>query len=70
MFDPRSIEVVDEQMATVLRAKTGIERLRIASRMYRSAARMIRGKLRADHPDWSEEAITRETARRLSHGAV
>lgn len=57
-------------MAAVLRAKSGVERLRIASGMYRSAARMIRGKLRGDHPDWSEEEITRETARRLSHGAV
>ena len=70
MIDPRSIEVIDEAMAAVLRAKTGVERLRIASGMYRSAARMIRGKLLADHPEWSEEEIARETARRLSHGAV
>ena len=70
MGEQRRFEVVDDAMVRVLRAKTGVERLRIAGAMYRSAARMIREKLCQDHPDWSEEAITRETARRLSHGAV
>ena len=70
MSGQRQIEVVDDAVVSVLRAKTGVERLRIASAMYRSAARMIRAQLRHDHPEWPEEAITRETARRLSHGAV
>jgi hypothetical protein len=33
------IEVIDDDMARVLRAKTGAERLRIASGMYASARR-------------------------------
>ena len=69
-IDPRQIEVMDDDMAAVLRAKTGAERLRIAFAMYSSARRMILSHLSAEHPDWSESEIRRETARRLSHGAV
>ncbi|MBN1346584.1 MAG: hypothetical protein JXQ73_28095 [Phycisphaerae bacterium] len=64
------IEVVDEDMARILRAKTGAERLKIANDMFVSARRMIVSMLRAEHPDWNDGQINRETARRLSHGAV
>ncbi len=35
-----------------------------------SARRMLTSHLAHEHPDWSEAEIMRETARRLSHGAV
>ncbi len=57
-------------MARVLRAKTGAERLAIAAAMFASARRMLISHLVDQHPDWSEDDILRETARRLSHGAV
>jgi hypothetical protein len=38
--------------------------------MWESARVMIRGVLRQEHPDWSDEAIDREIARRISHGEV
>ena len=63
------IEVMDDQMADVLRRKTGAERLRIASEMYASARRMLMSHLRAENPEWPEDQIIREAARRLSHGA-
>jgi hypothetical protein len=69
-LDPRRIEVLDGDMARVLRAKTGAERLAIASAMFASARRMLISHLSDQHPDWSEDDILRETARRLSHGAV
>jgi hypothetical protein len=69
-LDPRRYEMVDDQMLEVLRAKTPDERLRIAEGMWRMATDLIRGKLRQDHPQWSEADLARETARRLSHGAV
>jgi Rv0078B-related antitoxin len=62
-------DVVDEQMAIVLRAKSPAQRLAIAHGMWGSTVRTIRAVLRSDHPDWSDEQIRRETARRLSHGA-
>jgi hypothetical protein len=52
-------------MAEVYRAKTPAERLAIANGMWRSARRIIDAVLPAEHPDWSEEAINREIARRM-----
>jgi Rv0078B-related antitoxin len=69
-FDDLRIEVVDDDMARILREKTGAERLKIASDMFASARRMIASHLAAEHPDWDEERIQRETSRRISHGAV
>jgi len=67
-IDPSRIEVVDDDMARILRGKTGAERLAIASGMYASARRMLLSHLAAEHPDWSEEQVMREAARRLSLG--
>lgn len=64
------IEVISEEMAAVLREKTGAERLAIASRLYSSARKMLVNHLRATYPEWDEHQIEREVARRLSHGAV
>jgi hypothetical protein len=64
------IEVVDDEMARFLRTRTGAERLQIASGLFASARRMIASHLAAEHPDWDEERIQRETSRRISHGAV
>ena len=64
------IEVISEEMAAVLRRKTGAERLAIASRLFSSARTMLLNHLRARHPEWDEQQIQREAARRLSHGAV
>jgi hypothetical protein len=58
----RTIEVVDPEMAAILRAKSEADRLRIAWGMWRSARDMLRNLLRAEHPDWSEQAIAREVA--------
>ncbi len=67
-LDPRSVEIVDKDVARVLRTKTGAERLRIAFSMYDSARRMLTCMLTADHPDWSEDQVREEVFRRLSHG--
>jgi Rv0078B-related antitoxin len=64
------IEVIDEDVAAMLRRKTGAERLAIASRMFASARRMLLSHLRSTHPDWDERQIVQEAARRLSHGAL
>ncbi|MGD1276628.1 MAG: hypothetical protein ABR964_05320 [Tepidisphaeraceae bacterium] len=67
---PAVIEVMDDEMAKVIRAKAGAERLRIASEMYASARRMLLSHLQAEHADWDEQRLHHEVARRLSHGAV
>jgi hypothetical protein len=64
----KGFEVVDEEMARVLRAKTGAERLEIAWRMIASARRMLESHLRSEHPNWSEQQVRAEAVRRLSLG--
>ncbi|HXU34631.1 MAG TPA: hypothetical protein VN851_28980 [Thermoanaerobaculia bacterium] len=69
-LDDLRIEVIDDDMARVLRGMTGAERLKIASDMFASARRMIASHLATEHPDWDDEQIQRETSRRISHGVV
>jgi hypothetical protein len=68
-LDPNRYEIVDDAMADVLRAKTPNERLAMIDGMWRMARDLIWGKLRQDHPEWSQEQLAQETARRLSRGA-
>jgi hypothetical protein len=63
------IEVVDDDMARVLAAKSGAERLEIAFGMFRSARRMLTSHLRGEHPEWTDDQVADEVARRLSHGS-
>jgi hypothetical protein len=67
---PLNIEVLDDAVADILRKKSPSERLAIANGMWRSARRMIESLLRAEHPEWTDDEIRREVARRMSHGAV
>ena len=67
---PLNVELMDDTMADVLRAKSPAERLAIANGMWRSARRMIEAILHAERPDWSDDRIRREVARRMSHGAA
>lgn len=63
-------EMVDDEMARVLRAKSGAERLAIANGLFRFARRLTESAVRADHTDWDDRRVGREVARRLSHGTV
>jgi lauroyl/myristoyl acyltransferase len=63
-------DMLDVQMAEVFRRKTEAERLAIAHGLWRSARRLISAMLCAQHPDWEEDRVKLETARRLSHGAI
>ena len=64
-----TFEMIDDAMADILRGKTEAERLRIAARLWRSARVIVRGAVRAEHPEWNAAQVDREIARRMSHGA-
>ena len=68
-FDPRRIEVIDDQMAAVWRAKTGAERLQVVDELFQFARQLVASGVRAQHPDWDPAQVERETVRRLSRGA-
>jgi hypothetical protein len=38
--------------------------------MFAFAREHIMARLRQEHPDWPDQQLRREVARRLSHGAV
>ncbi|MBM3699690.1 MAG: hypothetical protein FJW68_02070 [Actinobacteria bacterium] len=66
----RNIEVLDDQVIAVLKAKKPQHRLEIAFNMWNFARKQLAAYLRDLHQDWSEEKIDKEVVRRLSHGAV
>ena len=69
-LDEGQIEAVDDAVAEVLRRKTPAERIRIGFDMWASARAMLTAHLKVSHPDWSPSEVSKEVARRLSHGAV
>ena len=69
-IDPRRIEVMDPEMAEIMRQKTPAEKLAMSFAMWKFARTMIVNVLRTEHPDWNEDQILREAARRLSQENV
>ena len=69
-LDHGQIEVMDETMAAVFRAKTPAERLRIGFGFWTSAQKMLQTHPTTQHPNWDAARASREVARRLSHEAV
>ena len=69
-IDKRNIEIIDDIMTQVLRGKTSQQRLAIAFGMWNSAKIQLTNYLRSQHPEWNEDMIKKEVARRLSHGAT
>ncbi|NLE39749.1 MAG: hypothetical protein GX621_17155 [Pirellulaceae bacterium] len=67
---PPDDDIIDERMAVIMREKTEWERLEIAFGMWRFARDLMGRTIRAENPDWTEEAIQHEVASRMSHGAV
>ena len=69
-LDRGQIEVVDDAMAEVLRRKTPAGRIKIGFDMWISAHKMLLTHLRSIHPDWSNQQVQEEVARRFLHGAL
>lgn len=61
----RRIEMVDDVVADVLRAKSGMERLRLAHEAWELARDRLIAFLDARHPEWTREEVLREVARRF-----
>jgi len=64
------IEVMDEALAKILRKKSHAERLAIGFGLWSAARRMLIGSLKMHHPEWGDEQIQREVARRFSAGEM
>ena len=64
-LDPGQIEVVDDAVADVLRRKTPTERVEMILDANRTMRLLIEGHLRTWHPDWPDEQVAAEIARRM-----
>jgi hypothetical protein len=53
------VSAMEPELQRVLQAMTPAQKLRAAERLYYSARQLKAAALRAEHPDWSEEAIHR-----------
>ncbi len=69
-LDRGQIEVVDNIMAEVLRQKTPAERIQIGFHMWTAARKMLLVHLKNTNPEWGDEMIKKEAARRLSRGSI
>jgi hypothetical protein len=63
------IEVLDEAVVRLLRAKTPTQRAAMVFAANRTMRMRLEGHLRSRHPDWDDRTIAQEIARRMSGGA-
>ena len=59
------IEAVHPEVARALRAMSGMERLRLAHETWELTRERLGAYLAARHPDWRQDQIEKEVARRL-----
>lgn len=65
IVNPNNIEVIDDQMVEILRAKTPAERLAMIGDANETARCLAAAGIRYQHPDWTEIQIQQEVARRM-----
>lgn len=59
------VELLDTENAESLQSHNPGERLAVAFGIFDTARLMLSGTLRQQHPDWTEERIQQEVAKRL-----
>jgi hypothetical protein len=64
-LDRGQIEVVDDDLAEVLRKKTPAERVAMIGDAHQTARLLLNAGIQRRHPDWDEAAVARAVARRL-----
>jgi hypothetical protein len=67
-MNEQQIEIVDHELADVLRQKTEAERLRTAWGMWRSARNLLTQLIAAENKDLSDPEVQAEVSRRMASG--
>jgi hypothetical protein len=60
----QSVSAMKPEVQRVLQAMSPAQKLRAAERLYHSARQLKAAALRAEHPDWTDEAI-RQAVRQI-----
>lgn len=58
------VEVIDDDIAAMLRSKTPAQRLAATHSMWRQARERLLALLHHQHPDWNEDLVRAEIRRR------
>jgi len=69
-LDSGQIEVMDDDVARVLRCKTPAQRVAMIGAAHRTAKSLLRASVKRRHPDWNPAQIDQEVARRLLRGTA
>ncbi|HET7874770.1 MAG TPA: hypothetical protein VFN71_04525, partial [Methylomirabilota bacterium] len=66
---PPRIDAVDPNMAKVFKAKSGMDRLRIAHEAWAQTRERLMAFLAAEHPEWGAAELRQQVAKRLLSGS-
>ncbi len=66
----RSVEIVDDSLAAVLRAKSPAEKIQMIGAANRTARILAAAGIRFLHPDWTEDQVHDELVRRVYGGTT
>lgn len=70
MFDQFPLsDLPDEAMISIYKEKTPQQRLEISFGLWSFARSLVKAGLETLHPDWPEQAIEEETAKRMLNAA-
>lgn len=69
-IEPRRVEVIDDEVASMYRAMTPAQRVAIACDAHQTARAVVGARIRRANPNWTEEQIAREVSRRLTRDAA
>jgi len=66
---PSMSDLPDETMISIYKEKTPQERLEISFGLWSFARSLVKAGLKTLHPDWTEQSIEEETAKRMLNAA-
>jgi len=64
------LEPLDPVVIEALRCQTPAQRLEAVNTMWRTARRLVTAGVRTQHPDWGDDRIDREVAKRMACGSA
>lgn len=70
MPNPQNIEVVDDDIAVILRRKTGMEKIAMVASGWPLLRAMYLFQVRTGHPGWNDSSLQAEVSRRMAHGST
>ena len=62
-------DLPDEIMISIYKGKTPEQRLEISFGLWSFARSLLKANLKSIHPDWPEQAVEEETAKRMLNAA-